>query len=339
VNLIRSELRNRPGATIPLVAVSLVLIIGCAAIAIDIGMLLNTRSESQRGADAAALAGAAAIIDHKPPNDSLIMVQEAIRWAGLNDMLSTSISPDEVISVELLRSDAKVRVIVQRPEVSTWFAGIWGIRSAAVGARSAARIYGSGTANCLKPFAFPDSAYDAAEKDYGREVVVYRTKDDEFMLIGFGGGQPGLGNLQPDIALPCNDRMARISVNDLAWVAPDDTRLGMVRNGFQALLDSDNMTYNSDNDTFWRNGEQVLDWRSSPRVGNVALFDPKNIGTGTEKVKIVNFATVFFTRRVDGAGTTTIYGRLFPIIGQADNCMVTNTCAPNAYRLRLVDYW
>jgi hypothetical protein len=337
VNLIRSELRNRPGATIPVVAVSLVLIIGCAAIAIDIGMLLNTRSESQRGADAAALAGAAAIIDHKPPNDSVIMVQEAIRWAGLNNMLSTSITPDEVISVELLRSDAKVRVIVQRPEVSTWFAGIWGIRSAVVGARSAARVYGSGTVGCLKPFAFPDEHYTPA--DYGKLVQVYVTQDTTFMLIGFGEAQPGLGNVEPDISKPCNDRTARISVGDSVWTAPDDTRLGQVRHGFDGMIKSDHMTYNETDGYFYRDGELVEDWRASPRVGNVALYTRTAYGSGTQKVKITNFVTVYFSHREDKASKTTIWGRIFPVVGQADNCMITNTCAPNAFRLRLVDYW
>jgi hypothetical protein len=250
-------------------------------------------------------------------------------------MLTTTITASEVIRVDLNRDSSKVRVWIQRPQVNTFFTGIWGIQSTAVGARSAARVYGSGTAGCLKPFAFPDSAYTPA--DYGRLVKVYETNNDEFMLIGFEGGQPGLGNLQPDISLPCNDRMARIAVGDSVWTAPDDLRIGQIRNGFDALIASDNMTYNEADKKFYRGGQVVEDWRASPRVATVAAFDPVGIHPGTQKIKAVNFLSVYFSHRTGQGNTLTIWGRIFPVIGQADNCMITNTCAPNVFRLRLVD--
>jgi hypothetical protein len=329
-------LRNRRGAVLPIVAVCLVMILGFTAFAIDVGMLFNTRSEGQRAADTSALAAASALIDFTSPNDSVYMVERALEWAGQNRMLSTAITPDEVTSVDLIRDSSKVRVWIQRPQVSTFFSGIWGIHETAVGVRSAARVYGSGTAGCLKPFAFPDSAYGPA--DYGRLVKIYETQNDEFMLIGFEGGQPGLGNLQPDISLPCNDRMARIAAGDSVWTAPDDTRLGQIRNGFDALIGSDpTLEYREAESLFYRGQVVETNWRASSRVATVAAFDPVAIGSGTQKVKIVNFVTVYFSHRTDNKQVTTIWGRIFPVVGQADNCMVTNTCAPNAFRLRLVD--
>lgn len=329
------RLRSRDGATLPIVAICIVMIIGCAAIAVDLGMLYNTRSEAQRAADAGALAGAAALASFTPPNDSIQMVQQAVHWATANRMLTTNVAASEVTSVDLIRDSSKVRVTITRPAVDTWFAGIWGVNTTPVTARAAARVYGTGTVGCLKPFAFPDDTYSPA--DYGRLVEVYITQDDGYMLIGFGGGPPGLGNLQPDIALPCNDRMARISIGDSVWVAPDDTRVGQIRNGFDALIASDPMTYDESTGLFYRGGQVVDDWRASPRVANVAMFDPTQIGTGTQKVKIVNFASVYFSHRTQNGNKITIWGRLYPIIGEADDCMVTGNCAPNAFRLRLVD--
>jgi hypothetical protein len=329
-------LRNRRGAVLPIVALCLIVILGFTALAIDVGMLFNTRSEGQRAADTAALAGASALMDFTAPHDSVNMVARAIEWAGRNRMLLKDITPDEVVSVDLIRDSSKVRVWIQRPKVSTFFSGIWGIHETPVGARSAARVWPSGTAGCLKPFAFPDSAYGPA--DYGRLVKIYETQNDEFMLIGFGEAQPGLGNVEPDISLPCSDRTARIAVGQYVWTAPDDTRLGQVRKGFDALINSDpNLTYNEADSLFYRNGAVETDWRASPRVATVAAFDPVTIGSGTQKVKIINFVTVYFSHRTDKAATTTIWGRIFPVVGLTDNCMVTNTCALNAFRLRLVD--
>src|SRR5580700_9902258 len=51
------------GQTIILVAISLVSLLALAALAIDIATLYSARSEIQRAADAAALAGAKAIAD------------------------------------------------------------------------------------------------------------------------------------------------------------------------------------------------------------------------------------------------------------------------------------
>ena len=49
------------GAVIVMVAVLLVVILGCAALAVDIGYLYVARAELQRTADAAAMAGAQAL--------------------------------------------------------------------------------------------------------------------------------------------------------------------------------------------------------------------------------------------------------------------------------------
>src|SRR5580700_595295 len=61
-NVSRERERQR-GQTIVLVAISLVALLAMAALAIDVVTLYVARSEIQRAADAAALAGAKAIAD------------------------------------------------------------------------------------------------------------------------------------------------------------------------------------------------------------------------------------------------------------------------------------
>ncbi len=60
--MLRSNYRRR-GATLPLVAVSTATLVGMAALAIDSGRLYTARNELQVAADAAALAGAGALMD------------------------------------------------------------------------------------------------------------------------------------------------------------------------------------------------------------------------------------------------------------------------------------
>lgn len=52
------KFRNERGVVAPLVAIMLSVLLGAVALAIDVGYMMNTRTELQRIADGAALAGA-----------------------------------------------------------------------------------------------------------------------------------------------------------------------------------------------------------------------------------------------------------------------------------------
>jgi Flp pilus assembly protein TadG len=353
-------LRPRDGAVVPIVAICMVLFIICAAIAIDVGMLYNTRSESQRASDAAALAAAATYYESTLGGGGTAQAEDAaraaaVRWAGRNQMLGTDIAPAEVVNVQFIQESGRVRVTLQRPAVQTWFAGIFGINTVPVGSRSAALIVGSGTAGCLKPFAVPDNAYDPAA--YGELRRVVDSGNDAYVLIGFGGGPPGGGNFHDDIRLSCNNRTARISLSDpWVWAKPSGgLPPGQIRLPFNDLYATDpGLSYNAEDGEFYRNGVIEDDWRSSPRVANVAIVDDGSIvynPTGSYMVQIVDFVSVFFegpgVHSVECGATnnaycstsskTWVFGRFFPAVGQADNCVATNTCAPSLYRLRLVE--
>ena len=56
---------NQKGAVIVMVAILMVVLIGCAALAVDVGYLYVARTELQRAADAGALAGAQGLCRQK----------------------------------------------------------------------------------------------------------------------------------------------------------------------------------------------------------------------------------------------------------------------------------
>ena len=59
-------LRSERGVTLALMAVTVFLMLGMAAIAIDYGMIKSAKAEAQRAMDAAALAGASAFLINDP---------------------------------------------------------------------------------------------------------------------------------------------------------------------------------------------------------------------------------------------------------------------------------
>jgi len=168
----RSLVRNTRGATLALIALSMMVVLAMAALAIDLGMLIKTRAEAQRTADAAALAGASAF-QNGPIAVSMVQpaIAQALRLAANNyvdgkyvdttgqTQLVTGPSTFAYTSeatVEVRPDIPLVRVTIRRPNVRTWFAQTLGITLVPVLGRAAAIAAESGSVNCIKPFAIPD---------------------------------------------------------------------------------------------------------------------------------------------------------------------------------------
>ena len=168
---------NRRGAALALVAVSLVVILGMGALAVDMGMLIKQHNDAQRAADAAALAGASAFQDAKPFDAIVPAGKQAIEYLAKNYVGGTYIDTSGAVSwvnggnryvtqvaegmVVVLPDSQKVRVIVRRAAVGTFFARVLGFFSVPIAAKAAARVFEAGSGKCVKPFAFPDYWSDA----------------------------------------------------------------------------------------------------------------------------------------------------------------------------------
>jgi hypothetical protein len=168
----RSSTRmNEYGATIVMMAVSLVAMMSAMALAIDLGMLFKARSDAQRTADAAALAGAREFLDYPNPADGEGAAHNrAMDFAARNRILGTPIDTNTEARVEVMLAQRKVRVRISRAAVGTWFASLFGQSFVDIGAKSAAQLAPASKARCVKPMAVRDLWNDTNQDINGNRV-------------------------------------------------------------------------------------------------------------------------------------------------------------------------
>jgi hypothetical protein len=163
--------RGEYGQTIILVAVSLVSLLAMAALAIDVVTLYVAKSEMQRAADAAALAGAKAFVDSGVTSDPTNLARQGTAQVIAQQVI-TSILPENRIegappvlvgtpTFDFTRNgNPQVTVTLQRTDLPTFFARIWGRRLSTVSATAVAEAYNPANAaagyppitpKCVKP--------------------------------------------------------------------------------------------------------------------------------------------------------------------------------------------
>ena len=159
--------RDESGVAIVQVALSLAVLLGFGAIAVDAGMLYTKRTELQRTADAAALAGASAFIDYPVAVASAPARQRALDYALAHSNARTPISAGQV-TIQVLPAEEKVRVRIGGTS-NTFFARILNRDFVDVAAQAAAETAIGGTqAVCVKPLAIPDRWLDTDDDDGNR---------------------------------------------------------------------------------------------------------------------------------------------------------------------------
>src|SRR4051812_6742617 len=94
----RKQYKSRPGAILVLVVVSLVALVACAALAIDLGLILAARTQCVAAADAAAMAGTRALNSASGSvNNNYAGVLPAAQLAATqNKILGTAITNSQV---------------------------------------------------------------------------------------------------------------------------------------------------------------------------------------------------------------------------------------------------
>jgi hypothetical protein len=286
----------------------------------------------------------------------------ANRYAKLNTILATPIANADIQAVQVITDSQKVRVVVGRAAVGTWFARILGVGSVRINARAAAMVSSAAGTDCVKPIMIPDLwgegpgpasqdangnrlpddtptwSFDpgqgdsyapstqtgggfqtgygsdfrngfvdgtgtAYRADYGRQLVLNPkgsgpTGPNEFDMWTFPDDNAGTSGLIDRIA-NCDPREATLGQPFL--VAPG-TR-PPVAGAIQDLIDRDPGAW-------WNNGNiagsSAGDWRESPRVIKLAIFDPNQISQiqGRSEVTFNNFAMLFL-ESVDGSNAIT----------------------------------
>lgn len=182
------------GATIVFVALALTALLSVVALAVDVGMLLTAKTEAQRTADAAAMAGAGTLLFS--PDDEGPARSEADKFGDMNKVQGVAdIDPADDVDVDLANLTVTVRAHrdqVRGGPVATWFAQVFGVDAVNVGADATARIVPAGAATCLKPF----SIYDRFDSNDGNDTFDDGVDVYDPHTTGYGSswrnpGEPG----------------------------------------------------------------------------------------------------------------------------------------------------
>ncbi len=157
------RLNDRGGAVLVLVALGLVVFLGMAALAIDLGLLYVARGEAQKAADAAAHAGAGFYQLNRDRADGVQATRDfVVGFAENNEVRGLPVRVDGQQDIDVLPSEGLVRVRVRRTDdgidgpIPTLFARALGFREVGVSASAAAQIFGARAVGCMLPVALPD---------------------------------------------------------------------------------------------------------------------------------------------------------------------------------------
>jgi len=151
--------REERGQTLIFVAVALVSLLGMAALAIDVVTLYVAKSEAQRAADAAALAGATAFVSAGattyPSGTSQAALLNPLGANMASSFIAAALAQNNVsgsppqpvgsptIDYTTYPGNPHITVTVQQTNLPTFFARIWGKTSASVQATATAEAYNS----------------------------------------------------------------------------------------------------------------------------------------------------------------------------------------------------
>jgi Flp pilus assembly protein TadG len=165
-NRMRRLVRNESGMSYVFIGMGMTAFLSASMLAIDVGMLMTARNQAQNAADAAALAGATALLydnwnDRSPTGPA---VTSAIAAATSNKVMAgaVSVNADDVeFPLDPDGQPTRVKVTVRRTAsrgnaVSTLIAKYFGTSSADVGATATAEVSQANAMTCVKPFTVPD---------------------------------------------------------------------------------------------------------------------------------------------------------------------------------------
>jgi len=269
----------------------MVVILGMAAMAIDVGMFLQQRRDLQNAADAAALAGAPDL-----PGSPASAVANATAWAEENGIGAGELEAVTVSTTYV--TDDTVTVQVKR-DVPWLFARVLGKGSDTVRADATARVGSPSVAFGVMPWSLLESAKAAAT--YGVEVTLKYSAGvgggGEFGLLDLGGGTGCSGyrdNVTDGAEVALHSQIPTETGN---CVGPTEQGLEDRLNACSAECDTFEEVFTLVNGVWHFSGNACNPWEpegsGSTRVVLVPVIsDPDK---GKEYVTVNSFAMVFLT--------------------------------------------
>lgn len=333
------------GSALAFAALAFLGILGMLALAIDLGMLYETRGQAQRTADAAALAGAGALVDYgNDPGVEDRAYEYAEEYVDENPVRGelASLEPGDVdVDLDEWHVTVTVHRTVERENpVSTLFGRIIGKGTVDVRAIATAEAAEAGGVKCLLPLAIPDrwvdanddGLYDEDDGDFyipwpEENFTGYHSGDigEEILIKPFQGdgsqmnaswyypwrppGQSGAADYRENI-MNCVDEELVYEFGDEVDTEPGNMA-GPTRQGFEDLIDQDpDAHWDSGNQCVTRGDRCIFD---SPRIRPAPMFDPREApDPGSQPFTFRNFSNVF-VERVEGKGN--VYVRFLGLAG------------------------
>ncbi len=156
----RAKIGNDRGSVMVLTAAGMVVFLGFAALAVDVGLLTEAQTQARRAADSGALAGAGILL--RTPTEHAAAKAEAELYTEKHDILNEPIDIDQAGDIEI-EGDTLVRVFVRRTQavgnpIALYFARVLGIVESDMTVKAAAIVAaGEDVSDCLWPFIPPDA--------------------------------------------------------------------------------------------------------------------------------------------------------------------------------------
>jgi Flp pilus assembly protein TadG len=343
---------NNRGSIMVMTAIAVVALFSFAALAIDGAMMMTTKNQLQAAADAAALAGASALLDN---GDQAEARARAIAFSSYNSAVQDTPRPVTITDADITFPEPDVirvtthRTLATGDALRTYFLRIVDPGSnnlTDVTATAAARAYDVCSAACIKPWAIPDKwddlngngALDAGE--YDPVTTGYVAPDDVGLqvVLKLGNPQDAISPGQffpvdlPPIDCSCGvdpqpggdayrDNIAEcnpypVHVGD-RLLTENGNMVGPTKQGMEALINADPGAYWSEADGAVRGSRFGM----SPRIALVPFFDPTNPpASGKQEVTIVKLAA-FFLEDVFGGQ---VRGRFIGAMVQGGACVGGN---------------
>ncbi len=175
---------SQTGAVAVIVALSILVLVGFAGLALDAGQLYVTKTELQNAADACALSAAYELTGDPIPKDSFVRAENsgvavatqnrvgfqgaAIDAGAVSISFGTSLSGGSWVTASANPSGESkyVRCVIGRSEIKMWFMQVLGIGDQEVNALATATLAPAQT-NCAIPMALCSDAFGGSSPDFG----------------------------------------------------------------------------------------------------------------------------------------------------------------------------
>lgn len=305
----RQFVKEEKGSVIIIVAFSLVVILGMAALTIDIGYVYTAKNQLQGAIDAAALAGAAGLIVNTAE-----ATNRAIYFASQNDCVDQPVLIDAG-NVTFPNAD-RVRVQGSRL-LDLYFGGILGISTLNINAVAVAQLGILDGVGGLKPWAIPDLNFTLGDQAILKagELGAPGTSSGFFYPVNFpplNRGTPISGASQYSDNI-INGAKDPIFVGDILVVEPGNM-IGPTMQGIRSLIDMDPTAYWQSDNLYESNNGYVAgsayEGFSSPRIVKICFYDPNYPpDSGRNTVQVIRLGAFF----LEGYSGRNVIGRFMEI--------------------------